>query len=104
MEAVFAWDSLSDFVFRLSACVEVGVDCGDLVEDVLGLVSSLNLPFAVVRFEGVGFDDEEGVIIISRYLGGFPCEAVDVAVAVPLGDDCGASAFDHVEAIEDDDY
>ena len=104
MEAVFAWDSLSDFVFGLSACVEVGVDCGDLVEDVLGLVAAFDLAFAVVGFEGVGFDDEEGVGVPGGDLSGFPCEAVDVAVAVPLGDDCGASAFDHVEAVDDDDY
>lgn len=59
VEAVFAWQSLADFVFGLSARVEVWVYSGDLVEDVLRLVAPFNLAFAVVGFESVAFDHEQ---------------------------------------------
>lgn len=103
METVFARDALTDFVFGLTSGVEVGVDGGDLVEDILRLVATFYLPFAVVGFESVGFDNEERVVVERGDLGGFPSEAVDVAVAVPLSNDGRSAAFNHVKAVNDED-
>ena len=104
VEAVFAWEALADFVFGLASGVEVGVYGGYLIEDVLGLVAAFDLAFAVVGLEGVGFYDEQGVVVPGGDLCCFPCEAVDVAVPAPLCDDCGASAFGHCEAVDDCDH
>ena len=104
VEAVFAWEALADFVFGLASGVEVGVYGGYLIEDVLGLVAAFDLAFAVVSLEGVGFYDEQGVVVPGGDLCCFPCEAVDVAVPAPLCDDCGASAFGHCEAVDDCDH
>ena len=53
--------------------------------------------------EGVGFDDEESVVVEGGYLCGFPCEEVDVGVSAPLGDDDGSTTLAHEETVEDDD-
>lgn len=54
-------------------------------------------------FESVGFDDQQRVVVESGDLSGAPCEAVDVAVSVPLGDDSGRLVVNHVDAVEYDD-
>lgn len=85
MEAVFDGCVVSDVFGGGAACVEVGVDGAELVEDEKGLVA-VDLALRVVSFEGVGFDDEEGVVVEGCDLGGLPSEEVDVDVSVPLSD------------------
>ena len=103
MESISDGEALDDGIFGLLSSVEIGIDVFDLVEDGGGLVA-VDISLFVVGFEGVGFDDEEGIIVECGDLSGFPCEEVHVDMTVPLGDDGGFSAIDHQEAVEDDDY
>lgn len=71
VESPFAWHTLAYFVIGLWTGIEVGVDSYNLTEDVKGLVT-VDHSGAVVGFEGVAFDDQQGVVVEGSYLGGFP--------------------------------
>lgn len=81
MKAIFARKALPYLIFGLAARVEVWVNVGDLIEDILRLVASFNLTFAVVCLQSVALYDEKGIVIVCGNLGGTPSEAVNVAVA-----------------------
>jgi hypothetical protein len=74
-----------------------------LVEDILRLVSTLNLPFAVVGLQCITLNDKERVIIISRHLRSFPREAVNIAVSVPLSDNGRTITLNHIHAVNNED-
>ena len=101
VEAILAWCALAYLVLRLTACVEIGIDVGNLIEDILRLVATLHLPFLVVRLQGVALDDQQRVVVVSRNLCGTPCEAVDVAMTVPLRHDRRRfAAVNHAQTVE----
>ena len=101
MESVADGEALEDSILRLFAGLEVWVNVFNLIENGRGLVS-VDIAFLVVCFEGIAFYDEEGVIVESGNLRGFPGEEVHVYMSVPLSDDCGFASVHHEEAVEDD--
>lgn len=94
MKTVSERAAFDDCVFGSGSGVEVRVNVSELVEDELRLVA-VNGSVAVACFEGVGFNDEESVIIKCGDLSSFPGEDVDIDVSVPLGDDDGFTSFGH---------
>lgn len=81
--------------------VEVVVVFGNFVEDGVEVVAVL---FAVAGFEGVGFDDEKGVVVPGGDLGGFPGEGIMVGAAPPAGYDFGnPGGTEHPVAVDDGD-
>lgn len=103
MEAVFARETLPDFVFGLPPGIKIAVERSNLIKNIHRLVATLYLPFLVVSFKSVGLNNEVGIIVICRNLRGFPRETVNIAMAIPLSDNNRTVAIHHVEAVKDND-
>lgn len=53
VKAIFPGNALTNLVLGLTASVEAGIYVGNLIEDILRLVASLNLPLPVVCLQCV---------------------------------------------------
>ena len=58
VKAEFTWNTLSDFVFRLSSGIQVRVYVSNLIQHVLRLITPLYLSFLIVCFERVALYDQ----------------------------------------------
>ena len=56
---------------------------------------SIDLSIRVFRFEGITLNDQEGIVVVLRYLGSLPCEFVHIYMSIPLRYDHGLSTIDH---------
>lgn len=100
MKAIFTRQSLPYLVLGLATRIEIGIYVGNLIEYILRLVATFNLPLAVVRLQCVGLYDKKRIVIISGYLSGTPSEPVNITVSSPLRHDRLTVTINHVDTVE----
>ena len=72
VESILYRSALNDGVFRGGAGIQIAIDPAKLIEDELRLIA-VDLPFLIVGLKCIGFYDEQGIVIESGNLPGFPC-------------------------------
>ena len=69
VESILYGTALDDGVFRGGAGIEIAIDPAKLIKDELRLIA-INLPFLIVGLKGIGFYDEQGIVVESGNLPG----------------------------------
>ena len=66
VEPIFHGCPPADVLGALLACIEMGIDIADGIEDVRRLVAALQPPVVVVGLERVRLDDKQGIASVMR--------------------------------------